>query len=220
VCNLFRNFISTHMKVNCEMKISKSIGIIKSLADNSRLMIVNSLLESPQYVEELAERLNLASSTVSFHLKKLESADLVRKRKDQYYVIYSVNEDILGLSIRELISFKNFDKYLQDERLENYRKKVIKTFFKDGRLTKLPAQWKKKLIVMDTFKAKFSSGKIYAESQVDALLKQSCDDHCAIRRMLVDTGFFTRENGLYQVKTAKPPNPEVPHQPSCGERVW
>lgn len=57
------------------MEIAKSIEIMKALADSSRLQALNILMEKPQYVEELAHRLNLAVSTVSFHLKKLEAAD-------------------------------------------------------------------------------------------------------------------------------------------------
>ena len=70
------------------MDISNSIEIMKSLADTSRLRILNSLMDNPQYVEELSHRLNLAASTISFHLKKLESAGLVTQTKEQYYIVY------------------------------------------------------------------------------------------------------------------------------------
>ena len=63
------------------MGIKENIEIMKSLADASRLQVLNSLMEKPQYVEEIAQRMNLAVSTVSFHLKKLEKAGLVYKTK-------------------------------------------------------------------------------------------------------------------------------------------
>ncbi len=66
------------------MKAEQSLAIMKALADESRLAIVNSLLEHSQYVEEIAKRHDLAPSTVSFHLKKLEQAGLVKSRKEQY----------------------------------------------------------------------------------------------------------------------------------------
>jgi len=92
-----------------EMEIEKSIEIIKSLADTSRLRVLNSLMIKPQYVEELANRMNLAVSTVSFHLKKLEKAGLINKQKEQYYVIYSLNEGLFNKSLRELTSFENIE---------------------------------------------------------------------------------------------------------------
>ena len=58
------------------MTTEQSIAILKALADQSRLAIVNSLLERSQYVEEIAKRHGLAASTVSFHLRKLEQAGL------------------------------------------------------------------------------------------------------------------------------------------------
>jgi len=70
------------------MKIENVKELFKALSDRSRLSVVKSLIEKPQYLEELAERLNLAVSTVSFHLKKLENAGLVWKEKQQYYTIF------------------------------------------------------------------------------------------------------------------------------------
>ena len=75
------------------MKIEQSIAIMKALADQSRLAIINSLLERRQYVEELANRHALAPSTISFHLKKLEKANLVYKIKRGRSVYCHMNHD-------------------------------------------------------------------------------------------------------------------------------
>jgi len=48
------------------MNPDQSLAIMKALADQSRLAIVNSLLERSQYVEELASRHGLAPSTSRF----------------------------------------------------------------------------------------------------------------------------------------------------------
>ena len=73
------------------MDTEQSISIMKALADKSRLAIINSLLEQSQYVEEIAKRHALATSTVSFHLRKLEKAGLVISHKEQYYVVFQAN---------------------------------------------------------------------------------------------------------------------------------
>ena len=52
------------------------IKLMKCLADKSRILIINNLMEEPMYVELLSQRLNLAASTISFHLKKLEGTVL------------------------------------------------------------------------------------------------------------------------------------------------
>ncbi|MEJ2637512.1 MAG: metalloregulator ArsR/SmtB family transcription factor [Calditrichia bacterium] len=179
------------------MEISDSIQIMKALADSSRLMILNSLMEKSQYVEELSERLRLAASTVSFHLKKLENAQLVRKTKEQYYVVYHINDHLLELSLRDLTAFRNIEKFIQQERLDNYRNKVIETFFKDRKLLRIPSQKKKRMIILEEFARMFDNGRRYSESEVNDIITESYEDYCTIRRYLIDEGIMQRENQVY-----------------------
>ena len=179
------------------MGIKENIEIMKSLADASRLQVLNSLMEKPQYVEEIAQRMNLAVSTVSFHLKKLEKAGLVYKTKEQYYIVYHIQDDIFNRTLRELTCYENLDKYIQDERIEKYRQKVLKTFFKKDKLIKLPVQWKKRMIILDEFVKKFKPGTKYSENEVDDIIMQSYDDYCTIRRLLIDVDIMKRENQIY-----------------------
>jgi hypothetical protein len=184
------------------MNATDSITILKALADGSRLMIVNALMEKPQYVEELAERLELASSTVCFHLKKMESAHLVRKTRDQYYLIYELNPDVFDKTLKELTSFSGIQRFVQDERIARYRGKVIKAFFKNGQLTRLPTQHKKRLIVLEEFARKFQSDRIYEESEVDAAIAEQFGDYCTVRRELVEERYLSREGHRYRVMMA------------------
>lgn len=183
------------------MEISESIEIIKSLADTSRLRVLKALMDKTQYVEELSNRLDLAPSTVSFHLKKLESAGLVYKTKEQYYFIYHVKDDVMNMSLKELVDFENLEKYIQAKRIKKYRQKVLKAFFKKNKLIKLPVQRKKKLIVLNEFVKKFRPDKMYPEKEVDEIIKQSFDDYCTIRRLLIDENIMKREKQVYKLIT-------------------
>lgn len=185
------------------MEIEKSIEIMKALADSSRLQALNALMEKPQYVEELAHRLNLAVSTVSFHLKKLESVGLINKNKDQYYTVFSINDELFRLTLKELTSFNNIEKFIQDERIKKYKEKVLKSFIKKGRLLALPVQHKKRLIILDEFAGKFKPGIIYDEKEIDNVIKQVYDDHCTIRRLLIEEGIMQREKQKYWIKKEK-----------------
>lgn len=181
------------------MEIAQCIEIMKSLADSSRLLIINSLLEKAQYVEELAARLNLAASTVSFHLKKMEKAGLLKKKKDQYYMVFELNQDLFNKTLKEFISFANIEKYVQDERINTYRNKVIHTFFRNGKLEKLPAQHKKRWIILEELASRFSDKKIYNEAEVDNMISEVFDDYCTIRRYFIEEKIMTRKNGKYQL---------------------
>lgn len=179
------------------MKTDQSIAIMKALADKSRLAIVNSLLERSQYVEEIAKRHDLAPSTVSFHLRKLEQAGLVSSRKEQYYVVFRANDEIFNTTLREIVSAHPVSREHQDSRMDEYRRKVLEAFFRNGRLEKLPAQHKKRLIVLEQFALRFEPGRRYSEQEVTGLIMPVFDDYCAIRRLLVDEGLISRDGTCY-----------------------
>ncbi|HKK00780.1 MAG TPA: metalloregulator ArsR/SmtB family transcription factor [Desulfuromonadales bacterium] len=179
------------------MQTEQSLFIMKALADKSRLAIVNSLLERSQYVEELAERHGLAPSTVSFHLRKLEQAGLISSRKEQYYVVVEANDALFDATLRQIVAAAPVARELQDRRIEEYRSKVLQAFFSHGRLEKLPAQHKKRLIVLEQFAKRFEPGCRYEEQEVTGLIAPLYDDYCTIRRLLVDEGMIQRDGATY-----------------------
>jgi predicted transcriptional regulator len=181
------------------MNIETSIEIMKSLADTSRLRVLNVIMEKPHYVEEISHKLGLAASTVSFHLKKLENARLVTQAKDQYYIIYSINEELFDKSLRELTNFDNIEKYAQDKRIDAYRNKVLKAFFRGKKLTRLPVQRKKRLIVLEEFVKKFNKGRTYTEQEVNEIILEQYDDYCQIRRRMIEEGIMKRNNQIYEL---------------------
>ncbi|HLP15038.1 MAG TPA: metalloregulator ArsR/SmtB family transcription factor [Bacteroidota bacterium] len=179
------------------MKRKHTLTVLKALADETRLELLNLLHERPCYGEELAVQLKITPSTVSFHLNKLEHAGIVHRRKEQYYMLYALNDSLLGLRLRDLVSFSDELALVHDSRLEAYRRKVLSSFMRGGRLKQLPTQKKKRLIVLDHFAQRFTPGRTYAEAEVDAEIAQGYDDYCTIRRELVDEGYFTREHQRY-----------------------
>ena len=190
------------------MEIAESVRIIKALADSSRLTLIQALRE-PQCVEELARRCNLAASTVCFHLRRLENAGLVFKRKEQYYVVYALNEALFDKSLRELTSFRNAEHYIQEERLQRYQEKVLKAFIKNGRVNRIPAQHKKRLIVMREILNRFHADSVYKESEVNEIISELCDDYTTIRRAFVDEGMMVRDGDRYRVVNSTPVTPAL-----------
>lgn len=173
------------------------INIFKCLADKSRLQIINNLMKEPMYVELLSKRLNLSASTVSFHLKKLEDVKLVYSVKEQYYVVYHLNEDILSLKIKDCIINSETDKDIETQREEEYRKNVINSFFFHGKLKSIPVQQKKKKIVMEEISKNFDPNRSYSEKEVNIILADFNEDFCTIRRDMVDFKIFKRDHGIY-----------------------
>ena len=68
----------------------------------------------------------------------------------------------------------------------------LRAFIRDGRITALPAKHGRRLLLLDQVAQAFEPGRRYPEHVVDEVLKAIFDDHCALRRYLVDEAFLSR----------------------------
>ncbi len=179
------------------MTEAQAIALFKCLADKSRLQILKSLAIEDMYVERLAERLGLTAPTVSFHLKKLTDVGAVRSYKSQYYMMYSLCEDIFRTGILDIIKEKSDEATLQEKRDEEYRQKVIDAFFEYGKLKSIPAQRKKRRIAYEVMIEAFEAGKVYTEREVNIIIADFHDDFCTIRRDMISEKLLDREGSNY-----------------------
>jgi hypothetical protein len=74
---------------------------------------------------------------------------------------------------------------------------VLRAFLVDGRLTTVPVQRTKRLVVLDFLAQRFEPGRAYRESAVNDELGRFHQDHATLRRLLVDEGFLERRAGQY-----------------------
>jgi hypothetical protein len=74
----------------------------------------------------------------------------------------------------------------------------LRAFVRDGRITALPAKRTRRRLLLDQVAQAFEPGRTYPEAEVDQILKTFFDDHCALRRYLIDEQFMSRTaDGLY-----------------------
>ncbi len=179
------------------MTETEAIGLFKALADKSRLQILKSLTQEDMYVERLAERLGLTPATISFHLKKLAEVGAVRAYRSQYYTMYALERQVFEIPILEILSAQSDEAETQAQRDEAYRQKVIDSFFEYGHLKTIPAQRKKKRIILEVIAQKFESGRIYPEREVNLLIADFHDDFCTIRRDMVSEKLLARDSRGY-----------------------
>jgi hypothetical protein len=75
---------------------------------------------------------------------------------------------------------------------------ALRAFWRDGRIAAMPAKRPERRMLLDYVAQSFEPGVRYAESAVDDVLKRVSDDHCALRRYLVDEDFLGRTpDGTY-----------------------
>ncbi len=173
--------------------MKRKLELLKLLADETRLEILNLLLKEDSYVEKLACELSLTPATICYHLKKMESAGVVNCSRSQFYIIYSLNREIFDKPLYELI--KKDTQLLDTD--EKYNKEVISRFFKYGRLTQLPTQRKKREIVLREIAKSFNTGRKYDEPEVNDIIHRFHEDHCTIRREMIAFGIMAREKECY-----------------------
>ncbi len=70
--------------------MKECLRVMKALSDGSRLKILKMLEDRELCVCEIQALLALSQSTVSKHLKILEDAGLVDRRRDGQWVLYSL----------------------------------------------------------------------------------------------------------------------------------
>jgi ArsR family transcriptional regulator, arsenate/arsenite/antimonite-responsive transcriptional repressor len=79
-----------------------------------------------------------------------------------------------------------------------FRQKVLGAFFQHGRLIHLPAQRKKRQVVLERIVQTFEPDRDYPEPEVNEVLREYHEDVAALRRALIEHGLMTRAYGVYR----------------------
>lgn len=66
----------------------------KAISDPIRREILQMLKKGKKSAGEIAEQFNLTGATVSYHLSKLKSADLIVEEKYKNFIYYELNTSV------------------------------------------------------------------------------------------------------------------------------
>ena len=66
----------------------------KAISDPIRRDILQMLKDGKKSAGEIAEHFDLTAATVSYHLAKLKSADLIAEEKYKNYIYYELNTSV------------------------------------------------------------------------------------------------------------------------------
>jgi ArsR family transcriptional regulator, arsenate/arsenite/antimonite-responsive transcriptional repressor len=81
------------MAVASHHRTERAVELFHALSDDTRLQIIELLRKGERCVCELTDSLDAAQSRLSFHLRVLRDAGIVRDRKDGRWVHYELNRD-------------------------------------------------------------------------------------------------------------------------------
>jgi len=68
----------------------------------------------------------------------------------------------------------------------------LQAFISHGRITTMPARRTRRRLLLNQVVQAFEPGRRYPEAAVDEVLKHVFDDHCTLRRYLIDEQFMSR----------------------------
>ena len=92
--------------------------LLLTIAEPTRLRIVNCLAAAPLFVSDLQDVLELPQPTVSRHLKVLRSADIVRDTSIAQFVLYRLRRgsDAKGRLLTAILDGVAHDEVMRGER--------------------------------------------------------------------------------------------------------
>ena len=93
----FARIFWSYLRSNLIIKMAKSSDPVFSgfhaLSEPIRIQVIELLQEGEFCVGDMCERLSIAQSKLSFHLKTLKEAGLVTARQQGRWMYYSLNAD-------------------------------------------------------------------------------------------------------------------------------
>ena len=167
--------------------------ILRALADPERLAIAGALARADASPSGLAHALDLPLKRVRSHLNRLTTAGVARLNDDR--ASYRLDPETLRWAAEQVGPPREAGLALgaatEDEEA------VLRTFFRGGRLTEIPAKESKRRVVLERIALEFEPGVRYDEREVNVVVGRFHNDYAALRRSLVDEGFLERDHGSY-----------------------
>jgi hypothetical protein len=186
------------------VQLDKVVAYHKALSDATRIKLLIMLAEGELNGQVLAEKLGVTPATITHHATKLREASLINERREKNTIYFSLNHYFIksNANATEELIYRNAGAEKGVENMEESQKKlqdsVIRNFFtKEGKLTHMPAQHKKKLIVLQHMVSHLTRGQKYTEKEINAFIKGYHDDFATIRREFIMHQLMFRENDIY-----------------------
>ena len=173
------------------------LQILKALADESRLTLLQLLNQGERSVGDLAQQLELGDPTISHHLSRLREVGLVSLRMAGNQRFYRINDT--GLALFKQLAPEPViadDQWIAALGWSAEDQQVLREHTLGRKLIRLPAKQKKTLVIIRWLATLFEPERFYTEAEVNAVLKAVyAEDYVSLRRDLVDMGYLRRERG-------------------------
>lgn len=187
------------------MQLERLVNFHKALSDPTRIRILFLLAKKPLHGQALAGKLGLKPPTITHHIEKLRKTGLIKEMREKNTIYFFIDDKTLkrdALAIIETI-FNQDKKNGEREKTMSFeleKATIIKNFFdSQNKLKQIPAQRKKKIIVLEHIIKGMETGRKYTEKEINEFIKKFHEDFATIRRELIANYFMYRKNGVYEI---------------------
>ena len=98
---------------------------------------------------------------------------------------------------------------------------AVARLFDGDRLLRIPTRRRRRTVALLELLGRFEPGRVYAEREVNDLLRSAHEDVASLRRELVDYRYLEREAGRYRVTTTVPVrDTQEAQEVPAWEAVW
>lgn len=164
--------------------------IVGLLADDDRRRAFAALELGASSLDDVARTAGLDAGRAAKAVGRLAEAGLVVQQDGVLHVLGAAFQRAARTALSRPPSDEHAD-------VPEERRKVMAAFVKDGRLTSIPTQQQKRMVILDWLAQDFEPGRRYSERMVNLVLGKRHADTAALRRYLVDHDFLSREAGEY-----------------------
>lgn len=181
--------------------------LVRLFAEESRVRVFAAVALGAGSADEIARTAGLSSKETVVALRRLREQGVVTAGDDgELGVAYGLFKEYAREGAqRERRSDGAGSPDSGDARTDV----ILRSFVRDGRLVRLPAQWtRKKLVLGYIAERSFEPGVEYPERIVNEKLRAWCADsddidHVTLRRYLVDLHHLRRSEGIYRRPAAR-----------------
>ena len=177
-------------------QFTRLLQFFQVFSNQSRLRLIGHLANGERSVGELAQLLGLKEPTVSHHLAELKGLGLVDVRAEGTTRIYLLNARALETIGKDIFARPNLAALVPRSELSE-EERLLRAWVKDGRIVHIPAQEKKKQIVIRWLAGQIDPARRWTEREFSEWLAQYNEDYATLRRYLVEAGYMARENNIY-----------------------
>lgn len=139
--------------------VQDAANLFKALSHPARVILLRLTWTEARSGEDLSRLLNLSAATVSHHLAQLDGAGFVTAEQQGHHRLYRAQRAAFAPTLAERVQPQTATKKAPQTEDERYREKVLRTFLRGGQLSVVPAQRKKRDVILEVLLSEFEPGR-------------------------------------------------------------